>query len=305
MARYRQNHALVASLLVCILGPAATALAAGNKKLDDQRLRSMGSKPYREAVAAFLDRREPKVVGGDIAPEHAFPWQVSLGVSWITDPREAHFCGGSIYSDRWVVTAAHCVVDLLPENIAVTAGTNRLSEGAQRYNVSRIIAHKAYNDDTSDSDIALLELFDPLTLDDTKRAIPLLAAADEAGVLVEDAELTVSGWGAMHEGGQAVEELRFAKVPFVTRETCNRPLAYDGDVTENMICAGHAAGGIDSCQGDSGGPLVAPGDDPVLVGVVSWGDGCARPNKVGIYTRIPPFTGWVETCVQQPDTCNQ
>lgn len=305
MARHRQNHAFVAFLLVCILGLADTALAAGNKKLDDQRLRSMGSKPYSEAVTAFLERRKPKVVGGDIAAEHAFPWQVSLGVSWITDPREAHFCGGSIYSDRWVVTAAHCVVDLLPEHIAVTAGTNRLSRGAHRYNVSRIIAHKAYDDATSDSDIAVLELFDPLTLDDTMRAVSLLAAADEAGVLVEDAELTVSGWGAMYEGGQAVEELRFAKVPFVVRETCNRPLAYDGDVTENMICAGHAAGGIDSCQGDSGGSLVAPGDDPVLVGVVSWGEGCARPNKVGIYTRVARFTGWVETCVQQPDTCNQ
>lgn len=305
MVRHRQNHSLVAFLLVCILGLADTASAAGSRRLDDQRLRSMGSKPYREAVAAFLGRLEPKIVGGDIAPEHAFPWQVSLGVSWITDPREAHFCGGSIYSDRWVVTAAHCVVDLLPEHIAVTAGTNRLSTGTQRYNVSRIIAHKAYNDDTSDSDIALLELFDPLTLDDTRRAISLLAAADEPEVLVEDATLTVSGWGAMYEGGRAVEELRFAKLPFVTREACNRPLAYDGEVTENMICAGYVAGGIDSCQGDSGGSLVVPRTDPVLVGVVSWGHGCARPNKVGVYTRISRYTGWVETCVQQPDTCNQ
>ncbi|HYH45672.1 MAG TPA: serine protease [Thermoanaerobaculia bacterium] len=273
--------------------------------LDHQRLRSIGSKPYREAVVAFLDRSAPKIVPGEIAAERAYPWQVSLGVSWIVDPRAAHFCGGTIYSPSWLVTAAHCVVDTRPEDIAVTAGTNRLSPGARRYNIGRIVVHRDYDASTSDRDIALVELLDPLMLDETMRAIPLLQPADEDAVLVDDAPLQVSGWGAMFEGGRAVEELRFAVVPFVARDTCNRPLAYDGQITENMICAGALEGGVDSCQGDSGGPLVLPGQAPVLAGAVSWGIGCARPNKVGVYTRISRFAGWVETCVQHPDTCNQ
>jgi secreted trypsin-like serine protease len=305
MARTRQLLTLMIVVFASLLGTTDLALGTGTVTLNEPRLRSMGSKPYQEAVVAFLERKEAKIVGGDIAPERAFPWQVSLGVSWIADPREAHFCGGSIYSDRWLVTAAHCVVDLQPENIAVTAGTNRLSSEAQRYNVSRIIAHRDFDSQTFDNDIAMLELFAPLPLDDSRRAIHLLQTADEAGALVADASLAVSGWGATYEGGQAVEELRFATVPLVPRDVCNRPLAYDDGVTENMICAGFVAGGIDSCQGDSGGPLVVPGPNPVLAGAVSWGEGCARPNKVGVYTRIPRFIAWIETCAQQPDACNQ
>jgi len=297
---------------LAVLGLSAGALLAAGSPVAGKsdslsaagdRLRTLGSKPYQEAVTAFLTRAEPKIVGGSIAPDHGFPWQVSLGVSWIGDPRDAHFCGGSVYSDRWIVTAAHCVVDTTPEQIAVTAGTNRLASGSVRHNVNRIIVHQHYDAGTSDNDVAMLELFDALTLDETTRAIALLEAADEAATLTENRALTVSGWGATFEGGRAVEALRFAEVPFVPRDTCNRPLVYNGQITENMICAGDLGGGIDSCQGDSGGPLAVIGQTPRLAGIVSWGIGCARPNKVGVYTRVARFASWVSGCSQQPDTC--
>jgi len=106
------------------------------------------------------------------------------------------------------------------------------------------------------------------------------------------------------EGGRKVRDLRFVDVPFVARGACNRPLAYDGRITDNMICAGQAVGGQDSCQGDSGGPLtVNTQTTPKLAGVVSWGDGCARPNKVGVYARVANYAPWIAACIAKPSEC--
>jgi len=90
----------------------------------------------------------------------------------------------------------------------------------------------------------------------------------------------------------------------VTQTICNGPIAYDGRITENMVCAGVPAGGMDSCQGDSGGPLTASANGAMwLAGIVSWGEGCARPNKFGVYTRSAKYGAWVGACVAKPDEC--
>lgn len=279
---------------------------SANITLDDDPA-TQGSAPYKEAVRRFLRGEEPKIVGGKVAPDGAYPWQVSLGVSWITDPYRAHFCGGSIHSDKWIITAAHCTYGLMPSQIAVTAGTNRLAGSSTRRNVRRIIVHKNYNDDTTDNDISLLELQAPLPLSDLIKAVPLMAQSAEGALLAEGAPLVVTGWGATVEGGNKVRDLRYLDgIPFVPRVRCNRPLAYDGRVTNNMFCAGFEAGGGDSCQGDSGGPItVETATAPKLAGIVSWGDGCARPNKVGIYTRLVNYLSWIGTCVSNSPDCNQ
>lgn len=266
-----------------------------------------GSVPYKEAVDRFLSRQEPKIVGGKQAPPGKYKWQVSLGVAWIADPYRAHFCGGSVYSDRWIITAAHCTEKLTPSKIVVTAGTNRLFPGAIRRNVKRIISHKGFNGATYNNDIALLELFDPLPLGTQISAVPLLTPVSDAALLTPGAQLVVTGWGATIEGGLPVRDLRYLdNVPYVDRKFCNTPLVYDGKITENMICAGVLSGGTDSCQGDSGGPLTAETETaPKLVGVVSWGEGCARTNKVGIYTRVANYIDWVRDCVTGSLTCNQ
>lgn len=264
-----------------------------------------GSEPYNETVRRYLNKQEAKIVGGKPASAGAFPWQVSLGVSWIADPYSAHFCGGSVYSDRWIITAAHCAEDLTPLQVVITAGTNRLVATATRRNVKRIIVHKDYNATTTDNDVALMELMDPLPLGSEIKSVTLLPLSSEDSLLIEGAHLVVTGWGATQEGGQPVRDLRYLDdLPYVTRATCNRPLAYDGRITENMICAGRA--GIDSCQGDSGGPLTVETETvPKLAGIVSWGEGCARPNKFGIYTRVAKYTDWVEACVSGSATCNR
>lgn len=263
-----------------------------------------GSPRYREAVSNFLKGNEPKIVGGKLAAKNAYPWQVSLGVSWIDDPYRAHFCGGTILSENWIVTAAHCLVDTAPKDIIVTAGTNELGVGGVRHNVNRIVVKSNYDPKTSNNDIALIELFKPLTFAAAVKSIPVVGAASETEQMKPGTLATVLGWGYTAEGGSKVRDLRFVDVPVVERVTCNRPLAYDGRVTANMICAGDLVGGKDSCQGDSGGPLtVNTTTGPQLAGIVSWGEGCARPNLVGIYTRAPIYVSWIAACIADPANC--
>ena len=293
----RLRTPLVATLLfaICFAPRAATA------QQSVLAIDPVGSKPYLEAVQRFLKNEEPKIIGGKIAPHGAYPWQVSLGVSWIADPYRSHFCGGSVLEARWIVTAAHCVVDMTPEKIAVTAGTNALGVGGSRVNVRRLIVHTKYDRKTQDGDIALVELFTPLALGENIRPIGLADSPD--GVAV-GTPLTVLGWGATKEGGSTVRNLRYVDVPLVDRLECNRPIAYDGQISSNMLCAGVATGGLDSCQGDSGGSLsVNAASTPRLIGVVSWGEGCAQPNKYGVYTNVANYAGWVGACVAKPEAC--
>jgi len=262
------------------------------------------SGPYKETVRRYLLRQEPKIVGGRKAPHGAFPWQVSVGVSWISDPYESHFCGGSIYSRTWIVTAAHCLEGLAPEKVTVTAGTHALGVGGVRVNARRLVVKSDYNRTTFDNDIAMIELMDPLPFGQNITPISLLEPGLEAETLREDAPLVVIGWGSTQEGGSVVRDLRYANILFVTQTICNGPIAYDGRITENMVCAGVPAGGMDSCQGDSGGPLTASANGAMwLAGIVSWGEGCARPNKFGVYTRSAKYGAWVGACVAKPDEC--
>jgi secreted trypsin-like serine protease len=292
---------------LCILGFILYIVAARAAAVTLSAQLVTGSAPYREAAQAWVnhDTTLRKIVGGAPAPAGSFPWQVSLEVSWIPDPLAAHFCGGTVYSDRWIVTAAHCVTGNDPKDIIVTAGTHSLGVGGVRRSVNRVLVKANYDARKNDNDIALLELFDPLPLGPTIAILPVLSLAEENSVLdVAAAPLAVSGWGATVVGGKAVRDLRYVEIPFVERSECNRPLAYDGAITENMICAGAMAGGRDSCQGDSGGPLTArTGERSLLAGVVSWGEGCAAANKVGVYTRAANFAAWIASCVANATTC--
>lgn len=277
---------------------------AMSKSLDSMQVK--GSNKYRVAVETYLQRKEPKIIGGQLAAKNAYPWQASLGVSWIDDPYRAHFCGATIFSDRWLITAAHCLVDTEPTNVVVSVGTNVLGVGGMKHTVSRIIVKSNYAPQKDhDNDIALIELFNPLKFGPSVKAIPIVTAKDEGQLMKQGNRAVVIGWGATKEGDKPVRDLRMVDVPFESREICNAELAYRGRLTTNMICAGEYTGGKDSCQGDSGGPLtVNTASDPRLAGIVSWGEGCARPNLLGVYTRVPLYETWISSCIAKPDSCN-
>ncbi|XP_016137534.1 serine protease hepsin-like [Sinocyclocheilus grahami] len=114
---------------------------------------------------------------------------------------------------------------------------------------------------------------------------------------------TVTGWGNVEYYGTQANVLQEAHVPIISDAVCNGPDYYDNQVTTTMFCAGYEKGGTDSCQGDSGGPFVAV--DVLsktsryrLLGVVSWGTGCAMAKKPGVYTRVSRFLPWTSTAMR-------
>lgn len=235
-----------------------------------------------------------RIVGGQDAEEGEFPWQVSLHVKGFS-----HVCGASIISPHWLVTAAHCVQDDGRTRYSQpgtweaylglhTQGTN--GNSVVKRNLKQVISHPNYNQFTFDNDIALMELESPVSYSDYIRPICLPAAQH---VFPPGNTVWITGWGATREGGFAASVLQKAQVRIINQTVCDNLMG--GQLTSRMLCAGVLTGGVDACQGDSGGPLSSPsGTRMFLAGVVSWGDGCARRNKPGIYSTVTKFRGWIK-----------
>lgn len=232
------------------------------------------------------DRSGQRIVGGVETRPGAWPWAVALG--YHTGPGIFQYCGGALVTADWVLTAAHCQVDV--GDIAILGRDDLESDAGEEIAVDRVLTHERYNPSTNDNDIALAHLSRRPTT-----ALSVLTDAAETAAQPGD-PVTVIGWGVTREGGQTSQRLRQVEVEVVAHAACAR--AYE--LTENMICAGLPAGGRDSCQGDSGGPLMARQADGTWaqVGIVSFGEGCARPNAPGVYSRISKYLGWIEACAQ-------
>ena len=242
-------------------------------------------------ASGSLRQPTPRIIGGIPVLQGEFPWAAALVVSG-ADAFDGQFCGGALINRSFVATAAHCVFGSSASSVDVVLGRRDLrTEEGERIAVQRIIVHPAYNSITDDSDLALLELSRP----SAQESIPLVSP-EIAGLLLPGVESTVAGYGStfFSEGSGSSNPSPFllkVDVPVVAQSTCND--AYDDTITSNMICAGEE--GKDSCQGDSGGPLVFTKDDvSYLIGVVSFGTGCALPGFPGVYTRVSAFTDWIQ-----------
>ncbi|XP_071167955.1 trypsin-like [Mytilus edulis] len=254
---------------------------------------------YRLKSRFLQNRLRPRygpmsIVGGYDAYENSVPWQVSIKSSDFN-----HFCGGSLVKGKnglAVVTAAHCVSDgTQASSIQVVVGRHSLAEQSaseKTYQVSEIKNHPQYNADTFDNDIAVL--FVQGEISETEQVGPIQLPKEDSSVF-NGQECLISGWGALKEGEEAPEILQEAWVDLFSNAMCYGKYN-DGFNRNVMICGGKEEGGVDSCQGDSGGPFACFDDDwnPILVGVTSWGEGCARADKPGVYADVYKLKSWLK-----------
>ncbi|XP_076817932.1 uncharacterized protein LOC143463339 isoform X2 [Clavelina lepadiformis] len=253
----------------------------------------------------FLQR----IVGGTDAVYGTTPWIISLRQNNNFD-----FCGGTLISRQWVVTAAHCFFyngrpdpSKSNNNIFGYLGVNhrRVTSqdvGQMRVRFSKREIHPNYDDYSSDNDIALLKLQQPVTEFTTYIRPACLPSLNEN--FNDGLTGLISGWGATQSGDyDANNILQEVDVFFINREMCNQwlgPRSGKDQVTSNMFCAGHEFGGKDACQGDSGGPLVVERNGRyILAGVTSWGYGCAQRRRPGVYTKVSVMVDWINQILMQ------
>lgn len=211
------------------------------------------------------------------------PYQVSLQNSF-----GVHLCGGAVITNQWVLTAAHCLYGSTKKQFSVRAGSSQQNAGGKVLNVNQIIQHPQFNPNNFDFDFSLLKLAESVSFDGNVQKIAL----PQQGEPIKDGtEGLVSGWGSTLKTSESQINLRAAYVPIVNQLNCDKAYSNYGGVTDRMICAGFLQGGKDACQGDSGGPLVANGK---LIGIVSWGLGCALPNYPGVYGRVAAVRDWIQ-----------
>ncbi|XP_031639042.1 serine protease nudel-like, partial [Contarinia nasturtii] len=241
-----------------------------------------------------------RIVGGDRSGPHSWPYIVAIY-------KDGKFhCGGTIFNEFWILSAAHCAMKAGRHYYEVHAGLLRrysFAPEVQIRKVDAVIVNDGFDRFEMLNDVSLFRMEKPLNFNRWIRPICLPSPERVTNQMDPNwmdgpppgTTCTVVGWGALSEGGSSPDNLEEVNVPIM--KNCKTSV----DISGNEICAGEKDGGHDACQGDSGGPLICRSNlDPnefYLAGIVSHGEGCARRNEPGVYTRVALYIDWINTMI--------
>jgi trypsin len=226
------------------------------------------------------DVEQGRVIGGERPTTTVAPWVV-----YLTDASGFQFCGGTLVTPTKVVTAAHCTASAPGRRTFVVVGReDKQSQAGTSVAVAKTWVSPTFTSVGNGLDVSVLTLAAPV-----RQATLALATPADAALYAPATAATIYGWGSTAENGTASRYLLSATVPIRDDSYCRSGASnFDPSL---LTCAGYDAGGVDTCQGDSGGPLVVSGK---LVGITSFGDGCARAGKPGYYTRVGPNAAGIQ-----------
>ncbi|XP_072526388.1 hepatocyte growth factor activator isoform X2 [Salminus brasiliensis] len=238
-----------------------------------------------------------RIMGGTSALPGFHPWMAALYIG-------EEFCAGSLVSSCWVISAAHCFLrNPLASTVRVVLGQhffNDTGPNTQTFGIEKYVFYRNYVQfNPTLHDIVLVKLkkvngrcarksqfIRPICLPERFMTFPDYTCC------------TITGWGHMQEKGNSYSHLREGMVKLIPYEKCSAPDVYGSEVRPGMLCAGSDAC-VDACQGDSGGPLACVRDGvSFLYGIISWGDGCGRSGKPGVYTKVPKYAGWINHIIR-------
>ncbi|CAF4837081.1 unnamed protein product [Pieris macdunnoughi] len=230
---------------------------------------------------------DPKILGGDDAPDGAIKYQVSL------QNVGSHFCGGSIIDKKWVVTAAHCTYNRPAQSFKVAVGINKLSDEGKKYTPDKVIIHEKFDEKLFTNDISLVKIESGIELNDRVNPVGLPTTNINPGDT-----LVLTGWGRISNDGPLPNKLQIVEVTAITTNQCKIKYSlYKQPITPKHLCT-RAPPREGSCQGDSGGPLVRNG---TLAALVSWGTRSCGHSLVSpdVNTRVYSFVNWMKDTMKK------